>query len=139
MAKLIRDEDLSLVSLASTFATTSGQPLTKNEIFYSLTDAEAFAKSDSAYVGQKIAVIENNVVAHYSISAFGKLESLTSRDEFLEALKASVTDVVKAQIDTNNSRRFLVSFTTDTTEDEEGNEVRVYTPYFTTLDDGVLG
>lgn len=139
MAKLIRDEDLSLVSLASTFATTSGQPLTKNEIFYSLTDAEVFAESDSAYVGQKIVVIENNVVAHYSISAFGKLEPLTSKDEFLEALKASVTDVVKAQIDANNSRKFLTSFAVSTAKDDAGNEVRIYTPYFTTLDDGVLG
>ena len=66
MAKIT--ENASLVSLASTFTRTNGQPIDDSILFKSLTEAQNYAKTARAYVGQIISVVENNVVTIYVIS-----------------------------------------------------------------------
>ena len=60
------------------FTRANGQPLDSTEVFYSKAEAEAYAATDVAYVGQKIVVIETvdgaEVVTHYSIEPNGKLK-----------------------------------------------------------------
>lgn len=59
------------------FFRANGQPLDASEIYYSLIEAQTYAASDVAYVGQKIVVIEDGVVSHYSIiDADGNLKQL---------------------------------------------------------------
>lgn len=61
-------KNASLVSLASTFTRTNGQPIDDSILFSSLTEAQNYAKTARAYVGQIISVVENNVVTIYVIS-----------------------------------------------------------------------
>lgn len=60
------------------FTRANGQPLDSTEVFYSKTDAEAYAATDVAYIGQKIVVIETangvTTVTHYSIEPGGTLK-----------------------------------------------------------------
>ena len=59
------------------FARSNGQPLDASEVYYSLEAAKNYAKTAVAYVGQKIVVIEDNVVTQYYIAdAAGTLEEL---------------------------------------------------------------
>ena len=68
MAKLYGEIAASaLLTLDKSFARALGQPLDSTEIYYSLAAAQEYAAGLNAYVGQKIAVIENGVVTHYSI------------------------------------------------------------------------
>jgi hypothetical protein len=64
------------------FSRSNGQPLDSTEIFYSLVAAQDYAKTDVAYVGQKIAVIETKdevtTVTHYSIEPDNSLKTLGS-------------------------------------------------------------
>ena len=50
----------TLMSFGKSFARLNGQPLDKSAIWYSLAEAEAYAATGSAYVGQPIAVIDEN-------------------------------------------------------------------------------
>lgn len=56
MAKLIKNYDV--MSFGQSFSRLNGQPLDNTSIYYSLTEAEAYALLDKAYVGQPIAVID---------------------------------------------------------------------------------
>jgi hypothetical protein len=60
------------------FSRMNGQPLDASEVYYNLADAEAYAATSAAYVGQKIVVVdeENNVVKHYSVELDGSLKEL---------------------------------------------------------------
>ena len=59
------------------FFRANGQPLDASEIYYSLLEAQTYAASDVAYVGQKIVVIEDNIVTHYTIvDTLGTLKPL---------------------------------------------------------------
>ena len=60
------------------FSRMYGQPLDASEVYYSLADAEAYAATNAAYVGQKIVVVdeEKNVVKHYSVELDGSLKEL---------------------------------------------------------------
>ena len=81
MAKLY-GEILSsaLMTFDKSFARANGQPLDSTEVYYSLAAAEEYAAGAGAYVGQKIVVIENDVVTHYSIEdAAGTLKELGSK------------------------------------------------------------
>ena len=138
MAKLIQKDDLSLVSLASTFK-TSGAPLTDKELYYSYAEAVTFAASDSAYVGQIVTVVTGSTVEHYSVQVDGTLKKVSSEDLFLKQLKASVLDsmqgaAVQSILATSPDTRFVVAFKVTGTAETGYN----YEPYFTTLDDGEL-
>lgn len=81
MAKLY-GEILSsaLMTFDKSFARANGQPLDSTEIHYSLAAAQEYAAGAGAYVGQKIAVVENNIVTHYSIEDInGTLKPLGSK------------------------------------------------------------
>lgn len=70
----------ALMTFDKSFARSNGQPLDSTEVFYSYTAAEDYAKTDVAYVSQKIAVIETTdgvtTVTHYSIEADNTLKEL---------------------------------------------------------------
>ena len=69
------------MSFAKSFARLNGQPLDKSEFWYSLAEAQAYATTDAAYVGQILAVIdaENNTVSFYGIqNANGELVEVGS-------------------------------------------------------------
>ena len=68
------------MSFDKSFARLNGQPLDSSEVYYSLDAVKTYAASAGAYVGQKIVVIENNVVTHYSIEdAAGTLKELGAK------------------------------------------------------------
>ena len=82
MAKIYNDfQPANLMSFAKSFARLNGQPLDKSEIWYSLAEAQAYAATDAAYVGQILAVVdsENNNVVFYGIQdAAGLLKEVGS-------------------------------------------------------------
>ena len=82
MAKIYNDfQPANLMSFAKSFARLNGQPLDKSEIWYSLAEAQAYAATDAAYVGQILAVInaENNTVSFHGIqNANGELVEVGS-------------------------------------------------------------
>ena len=81
MAKLY-GEILSsaLMTFDKSFARANGQPLDSTEVYYSLAAAQEYAAGAGAYVGQKIVVVENGVVTHYSIeNEAGTLKELGSK------------------------------------------------------------
>ena len=57
----------SLLTLDKSFARANGQPLDASEVYYSLDAAKTYAAGAQAYIGQKIVVIENGIVSHYSV------------------------------------------------------------------------
>lgn len=82
MAKIYNDfASANLMSFAKSFARLNGQPLDKSEIWYSLIEAQEYAATDAAYVGQTLAVIdsENKNVVFYGIQdAEGTLKEVGS-------------------------------------------------------------
>lgn len=82
MAKIYNDfQPVNLVSFAKSFARLNGQPLDKSEIWYSLAEAQAYAATEAAYVGQILAVIdtENNKVVFYGVQdTLGTLKEVGS-------------------------------------------------------------
>lgn len=82
MAKIYTDfQPANLMSFAKSFARLNGQPLDKSEIWYSLAEAQVYAATDAAYVGQILAVIdaENNTVSFHGIqNANGELVEVGS-------------------------------------------------------------
>lgn len=82
MAKIYNDfQPVNLVSFAKSFARLNGQPLDKSEIWYNLAEAQAYAATEAAYVGQILAVIdtENNKVVFYGVQdTLGTLKEVGS-------------------------------------------------------------
>ena len=67
----------SLLTLDKSFARANGQPLDASEVYYSLAAAEEYAAGAQAYIGQKIVVVENGKITHYSVEdAAGTLKEL---------------------------------------------------------------
>ena len=81
MAKLYGEiASSALMTFDKSFARANGQPLDSTEVYYSLASAKTYAAGAGAYIGQKIAVIENGVVTHYSIEdAAGNLKELGAK------------------------------------------------------------
>ena len=70
----------SLLTLDKSFARANGQPLDASEVYYSLDAAKAYAAGAQAYIGQKIVVIEEGIVSHYSVeNEAGTLKELGSK------------------------------------------------------------
>ena len=69
-----------LMTFDKSFSRSNGQPLDSTEVFYSLVAAQDYAKTDVAYVGQKIVVVETvdeaTTVTHYGVEADGSLKEL---------------------------------------------------------------
>jgi hypothetical protein len=77
----------ALLTLDKSFSRALGQPLDNSEVYYSLEAAQTYAKTTTAYVGQKIVVIENGVVTHYSVQdTNGTLRELGADRMGVEAL-----------------------------------------------------
>ena len=81
MAKLYGEIDAkALLTLDKSFARANGQPLDASEVYYSKAAAETYAQTAQAYIGQKIVVIENGIVTHYSVETTdGTLKELGSK------------------------------------------------------------
>jgi hypothetical protein len=81
MAKLYGEIAKSaLLTLDKSFSRALGQPLDASEVYYSLEAAQTYAATPAAYVGQKIVVIEDNKVTHYSVEdAAGTLKEVGVR------------------------------------------------------------
>lgn len=103
MAKIYNDfQPANLMSFAKSFARLNGQPLDKSEIWYSLEEAQAYATTEAAYVGQMLAVIDtaNSKVTFYGITdAAGTLTPVGSAD--VEALSKTVEELNKTLNDEN--------------------------------------
>lgn len=70
----------ALLTLDKSFARANGQPLDASEVYYSLQAAKDYAATAQAYIGQKIVVIENGVVTHYSVEdTAGNLKELGAK------------------------------------------------------------
>ena len=70
----------SLLTLDKSFARANGQPADASEVHYSLAAAKAYAATAQAYIGQKIVVIEEGIVSHYSVEdEAGTLKELGSK------------------------------------------------------------
>ena len=70
----------SLLTLDKSFARANGQPVDASEVYYSLEAAKAYAAGAQAYIGQKIVVIEEGIVSHYSVEdEAGTLKELGSK------------------------------------------------------------
>lgn len=75
------NKDLALMSFGNTFARLGNTPLDSTEIWYSLSEAQEYAKGQSAYVGQIIKVVDesNNKTTAYIIKdVSGNLQELGS-------------------------------------------------------------
>ena len=68
----------TLMSFGKSFARLNGQPLDKSAIWYSLEEAQAYAATGSAYVGQPVAVIDetNLKTTLYIVGANSTLEQV---------------------------------------------------------------
>ena len=70
----------ALLTLDKSFARANGQPLDASEVYYSLQAAKDYAATAQAYIGQKIVVIENGIVSHYSVEdTAGNLKELGAK------------------------------------------------------------
>ena len=70
----------ALLTLDKSFARANGQPLDASEVYYSLEAAQTYAATAQAYIGQKIVVVEDGVVTHYSVEdTAGNLKELGSK------------------------------------------------------------
>ena len=82
MAKLYNNfASDTLMSFGKSFSRLNGQPLDKSEVWFSFEDAQAYARTDAAYVSQKISVVDTTAgaVTHYSIeNKAGDLKELGS-------------------------------------------------------------
>ena len=81
MAKLYGEiASKALLTLDKSFARANGQPLDASEVYYSLQAAKDYAATAQAYIGQKIVVIENGIVTHYSVEdTAGNLKELGAK------------------------------------------------------------
>ena len=68
----------TLMSFGKSFARLNGQPLDKSAIWYSKAEADAYAATGSAYVGQPVAVIDetNKKTTLYIVGANSTLEQV---------------------------------------------------------------
>lgn len=113
-----------LLTLDKSFARANGQPLDASEVYYSLEAAQAYAATAQAYVGQKIVVIEDGIVTHYSVeNTNGDLKELGSKP---------IADEATITIDENGSiSLFGTNALEDTKLNDEGEEVSIsYQPVF---------
>lgn len=73
----------TLLTLDKTFSRANGQPLDGTTLWYSLETAQNYAKTNAAYVGQIITVIENDEIKNYSIiNTNGDLEEVGKKLEW---------------------------------------------------------
>lgn len=56
-----------IMTFDKSFARANGQPLDTTSVYYNLDDAKNYAKTDVAYVGQVLTIIENSIVSLYQI------------------------------------------------------------------------
>lgn len=134
MAKIYTDfQPANLMSFAKSFARLNGQPLDKSEIWYSLAEAQAYAATDAAYVGQILAVIdaENNTVSFYGIqNANGELVEVGSGNvdevvSLVEDLEAKIGAEATEDSEATGLYKLLADLTSNV--DTKANAEDVYT------------
>lgn len=87
MAKLIDKNNLTTLSASFSLVRTSPQPTDPTSVWYSYIDAETYAKTDNAYVGQHLTVVENGEVSEYVIAdEDGRLVSSNVADDLFRSI-----------------------------------------------------
>ena len=78
MAKLIKT--YSKTDIGVSINRSNGQPIDSTELWYDLDELKAYAKTDQAYIGQKVTYIDttNKKIYHYRITWDGDIEAYTS-------------------------------------------------------------
>lgn len=117
----------ALMTFDKSFSRSNGQPLDSTEIFYSLVAAQDYAKTDVAYVGQKIVVIETvddvTTVTHYGIEPDNSLKALGS------SVAGDESTIVVAEDGTVSL--YGIDGLELTRADDEGNDVTItYQPLY---------
>ena len=114
MAKLYGEiASSALMTFDKSFARANGQPLDSTEIYYSYESAQEYAAGAGAYIGQKIVVIEDGVITHYSIEdTNGTLKELGSKPVG-DGLTISISDDGKISL----------ANIPDVEKDGEGNDI----------------
>jgi hypothetical protein len=114
MAKLYGDiASSALMTFDKSFARANGQPLDSTEVYYSLAAAQEYAAGAGAYIGQKIVVIENGKITHYSIEdAAGSLKELGAKP---------VGDSKTVSVAADGT--ISLANIPETLKDEEGNDI----------------
>ena len=127
MAKLYGNiASSALMTFDKSFARANGQPLDSTEVYYSLAAAEEYAAGAGAYIGQKIVVIENGKITHYSIED----EAGTLKELGAKPVGDSKTVSVAAD------GKISLANIPETLKDEEGNDIPA--TYNAVLVNGVL-
>lgn len=137
MAKLYNQDSFtpsSLISLGATFARQNGQPLAEDEVWTDLEALKAFAKTDTAYVGQIFSYVDQTAgtVINYTVLPSGDLQEVGGAGgaAVSAALESSIESIA-TEIEANPDKRWIITFTKDAATGK-------YLPQFSTLDDGVL-
>ena len=108
MAKLYGEiASSALMTFDKSFARANGQPLDSTEVYYSYDSAVEYASGAGAYIGQKIVVIEDGVITHYSIEdTNGTLKELGAKPvgdgltiTILDDGKISLANIPEVQTD----------------------------------------
>ena len=74
----------SVLTLDKTFDRANGQPLDNTSVWYDMDDAKAYAKTNKAYVGQIISVVdENRTTVFQIVNVQGDLVEVGKKLEWL--------------------------------------------------------
>lgn len=101
MAKLLNSKPQNLTLYPNSFERQGAFPIDANSLFFSLLDAENYAKTNPvAYVGQIISVIDSGKVnAFQIINEAGDLGSVSSSANFNMIEGYNASDIIKELAD----------------------------------------
>jgi hypothetical protein len=134
----------NLMSFGKSFSRLNGQPLDKSEVWYNYQDLVDYAKTDAAYVGQKVFYVEMNAdgvtgtVNHYSIEVDGSLKSLgqqeiniTVTDDDVINLEATGTSITASHAKKGPAGGAVKGATADASVSTFGGSIEFKVPHVT--------
>lgn len=134
----------NLMSFGKSFSRLNGQPLDKSEVWYNYQDLVDYAKTDAAYVGQKVFYVEMNAdgvtgtVNHYSIEVDGSLKSLgqqeiniTVTDDDVINLEATGTSITASHAKKGPEGGAVKGATADASVSTFGGSIEFKVPHVT--------
>lgn len=134
----------NLMSFGKSFSRLNGQPLDKSEVWYNYQDLVDYAKTDAAYVGQKVFYVEMNedgvtgTVNHYSIEVDGSLKSLgqqeiniTVTDDDVINLEATGTTITASHAKKGPEGGAVKGATADASVSTFGDSIEFTVPHVT--------
>lgn len=134
----------NLMSFGKSFSRLNGQPLDKSEVWYNYQDLVDYAKTDAAYVGQKVFYVAMNedgvtgTVNHYSIEVDGSLKSLgqqeiniTVTDDDVINLEATGTSITASHAKKGPEGGAVKGATADASVSAFGSSIEFKVPHVT--------